>query len=108
MGIAITTCNVGDDPVMYPESIAAKDRYPRIAKMWADTHEQPLDELKRYDWIDFVEWDNISTIEKLKTANPDQKHFMDYSIKETPYSERENNLSQLLTSAFRHLKQGFH
>ena len=53
---------------------------------WPDTWEQPVNDLNRYDWIGFEQWDNISTIEQLKTANPDQKHFMDYSIAETSWS----------------------
>lgn len=60
---------------------------------WPDSNEQPLDELKRYDWIGFGEWDKISAIEKLKSANPEQKHFMDYSIAETSWSQWENNIS---------------
>ena len=65
--------------------------YPQLAMWWPDTREQPVDDLKRYDWIGFGHWDNISTIEKLKTANPLQKHFMDYSITETSWSSWENN-----------------
>jgi len=65
--------------------------YPRLAMWWPDTREQPIEDLKRYDWIGFGRWDKISTIEQLKTINPDQKHFMDYSITETSWSSWENN-----------------
>ncbi len=49
-----------------------------------------MDELKRYEWIGFGQWDNINTIESLKLANPEQKHFMDYSITETSWDDWES------------------
>ena len=89
----ITGCNrfTGPESGNYPDIQAIKGGYPHLAMWWPDTWEQPLDELKRYDWIGFGEWDHISAIEKLKTLNPDQKHFMDYSITETSWSEWQNN-----------------
>lgn len=80
-------CNNGDDVVKYPEFPAVKDGYPHLAMWWPDTYEQPIEELKRYDWIGFGRWDNISTIENLKSANPEQKHFIDYSITETSWDD---------------------
>jgi hypothetical protein len=65
--------------------------YPRLAMWWPNTWEQPLEDLKRYDWIGFGAWDNMSMITELKTLNPYQKHFMDYSITETSWSSWENN-----------------
>ena len=65
--------------------------YPRLAMWWPSTWNQPVNDLKRYDWIGFGEWENIETVNKLKTLNPNQKHFMDYSITETSWSEWEDN-----------------
>ena len=76
-----------DDPNTYPEFPAIKDGYPLLAMWWPDTYEQPIDELKRYDWIGFGRWDNINTIENLKLVNPEQKHFIDYSITETSWED---------------------
>ena len=84
-------CRSNHDPDKYPDIPPIKDGYPRLAMWWPDTWEQSLDELKRYDWIGFGEWDNTIAIEKLKTVNPDQKHFMNYSITETSWSEWESN-----------------
>ena len=60
--------------------------YPRLAMWWPSTWQQPVEQLARYDWIGFGAWDNINTINTLKNRNPDQKHFMDYSITETSWS----------------------
>jgi hypothetical protein len=78
-------------PAISESSPLNEKGYPRLAMWWPDTWKQPVDDLKRYDWIGFGQWDNISTIEQLKIANPDQKHFMDYSITETSWSSWENN-----------------
>jgi len=59
--------------------------YPRLAMWWPDTWEQPLSDLQRYDWIGFGDWDNMATVATLKQANPNQKHFMDFSITETSW-----------------------
>ncbi len=67
--------------------------FPRLAMWWPDTWEQPLNDLKRYDWIGFGSWDNISTINKLAEINPHQKHFMDFSITETSWSSWQNDIS---------------
>jgi hypothetical protein len=60
--------------------------YPRLAMWWPDTWNQPLDDLKRYDWIGFGSWDNLVAVRTLKALNTDQKHFMDFSITETSWS----------------------
>ncbi len=84
-------CNHNENkPGKYPDFPAVKDGYPHLAMWWPDTFEQTLDELKRYDWIGFGEWDNIQTIEDLKSVNPEQKHFMDYSITETSWDDWGN------------------
>jgi len=67
--------------------------YPRLAMWWPDTWTQSIDQLKRYDWIGFGEWDNMEKIRELKEANPAQKHFMDFSITETSWSDWEDNKS---------------
>lgn len=71
----------------YPDFPTIKGGYPHLAMWWPDTWEQPLDDLKRYDWIGFGRWDNITMIENLKSANPGRKHFMDYSITETSWDD---------------------
>ena len=70
--------------------------YPHLAMWWPDTWEQPVDDLKRYDWIGFGRWDNVSTIKELTTVNPDQKHLMDYSITETSWSSWANNNNAMM------------
>lgn len=77
-----------DNPADMP---SIKDGYPKLAMWWPDTRKQSPEELKRYDWIGFGAWDDFSAIENLKTINPDQKHFMDYSITETSWSDWQNN-----------------
>jgi len=61
--------------------------YPRLAMWWPDTWNQSLNQLTRYDWIGFGEWDNMEKIAELKEANPAQKHFMNFSITETSWSD---------------------
>lgn len=87
-----TGCNkdTGSESGNSPDLPPVKDGYPHLAMWWPDTWRQPLDELKRYDWIGFGEWDNILAIESLKTLNQDQKHFMDYSITETSWDDWES------------------
>jgi hypothetical protein len=90
--ISILLFQMSCESEMVTVSTSINDRgYPRLAMWWPDTWEQPIDDLKRYEWIGFGQWDNISTIGKLKSVNPDQKHFMDYSITETSWSSWENN-----------------
>ena len=65
--------------------------YPRLAMWWPSTSQQPVEQLMRYDWIGFGIWDDINTINTLKSRNPNQKHFMDYSITETSWSWWQND-----------------
>ncbi len=87
----LSSCNPADDSESYPDFPAIKGGYPLLAMWWPDTYNQPVSDLKRYDWIGFGQWDNVETIKKLKTANPDQKHFMDYSITETAWEDWGSN-----------------
>ncbi len=83
-------CKPDEESEKYPDFPAVKGGYPHLAMWWPDTYEQPLDDLKRYDWIGFGRWDNITMIENLKSANPEQKHFIDYSITETSWDDWED------------------
>lgn len=82
-----------------PNNITTDNGYPRLAMWWPNTSEQPVEQLMRYDWIGFGAWDNITTINTLKSRNPDQKHFMDYSITETSWSwwqgERQTTMNKI-------------
>ncbi|GAB4362914.1 MAG: hypothetical protein Kow0042_00330 [Calditrichia bacterium] len=77
--------NCRKDTAPYPADGGAEG-YPRLAMWWPDTWKQPVSDLARYDWIGFGEWDNMATVAALKQANPNQKHFMDFSITETSWS----------------------
>jgi len=77
--------------------------YPRLAMWWPDTWEQSLEQLKRYDWIGFGEWDNMEAVADLKELNPDQRHFMDFSITETSWgwwSEKKSILEKIPSQWF--------
>ncbi len=88
----ILFCRCDKDDVNRPDNhLSEVTGYPKLAMWWPDTWEQPLSELERYDWIGFGQWDNLAIITKLKKTNPEQKHFMDYSITETSWDDwREN------------------
>jgi hypothetical protein len=59
--------------------------YPKLAMWWPNIWEQPVSDLKRYDYIGFGEWDveEIDKIREIKRVNPTQKQFMNYTITET-------------------------
>jgi hypothetical protein len=83
------------DPFSNPPASSGQG-YPRLAMWWPDTWEQSVEQLKRYDWIGFGDWDNLSAIQTLKTVNPDQQHFMDYSITETSWSWWQNDKKSMM------------
>jgi len=61
--------------------------YPRLAMWWPDIWEQSVEDLKRYDYIGFGEWDyeEIDKIREIKNQNPSQIQFMNYTITETSW-----------------------
>ena len=53
--------------------------YPLLAMWWPDIENQPMSQLKKYDWLGLDKWDNIETVKRLKRGDRHLKCFVSFS-----------------------------
>ncbi len=79
--IFIFFCNIDNNS----EVEISENGCPKLAMWWPDVWGQSVEQLKRYDYIGFGEWDyeEIDKIKTIKQMNPSQIQFMNFTITET-------------------------
>lgn len=79
--IVTTTPSAVPSPIPTIVPTPSGPRFPRLGMLWPNTHEQPLEQIARYDWVILGDW-QTDFVDPLHALNPDLRLLISTSASE--------------------------